>query len=78
MTAVLYAAGGSALTIWLGRPLMRLNYRQSDREADYRSELIRTRENADGIALAGKERTSAPGSWGALTESWETSGASFR
>ncbi|HEX7262123.1 MAG TPA: SbmA/BacA-like family transporter [Luteolibacter sp.] len=55
LTAVLYAAGGSALTIWLGRPLMKLNYRQSDCEADYRAELIRTRENADGIALAGKE-----------------------
>ena len=55
MTAVVYAAAGSALTIWLGRPLIRLNYRQSDCEADYRSELIRTRENADGIALAGKE-----------------------
>jgi putative ATP-binding cassette transporter len=55
MTAVLYAAAGSALTIWLGRPLVGLNYRQSDRDADFRAELIRTRENADGIALAGKE-----------------------
>lgn len=55
MSAVLYAAVGSALTIWLGRPLMRLNYRQADCEADYRSELIHTRENADGIALAGKD-----------------------
>ncbi len=55
MTAVLYAAAGSALTIWLGRPLMRLNYRQADCEADYRAELIQTRKNADGIALAGKD-----------------------
>jgi putative ATP-binding cassette transporter len=53
--AVLYALSGSALTIWLGRPLVRLNYRQSDCEADYRAELIRTRENSDGIALAGRE-----------------------
>jgi putative ATP-binding cassette transporter len=55
MTAVLYATAGSALTVWLGRPLVGLNYRQSDRDADFRAELIRTRENADGIALAGKE-----------------------
>lgn len=40
MIAVLYALGGSALTIWLGRPLIRLNYRQSDFEANFRSELI--------------------------------------
>src|SRR4030095_9601728 len=35
-----YAAAGSLLTVLLGRPLIRLNYRQSDREADFRSALI--------------------------------------
>lgn len=55
MVAVLYAVAGSVLTIWLGRPLIRLNYQQADREADFRSELIHTRVNADGIALSGKE-----------------------
>ena len=53
--AVLYAAAGSALTVLLGRPLIRLNYQQSDFEANFRSELIRLRENADGIALTGNE-----------------------
>jgi putative ATP-binding cassette transporter len=53
--AVLYAIAGSGLTILLGRPLIRLNYRQADREADFRSELIHTRTNADGIALSGME-----------------------
>ncbi|MES2470233.1 MAG: SbmA/BacA-like family transporter [Verrucomicrobiota bacterium] len=53
--AVLYAAAGSALTIWLGRPLIRLNYSQADREADFRSALIQIGANADGIALSGKE-----------------------
>jgi putative ATP-binding cassette transporter len=53
--AVLYAVAGSVLTILLGRPLIRLNYCQADREADFRSELIHTRTNADGIALSGKE-----------------------
>ncbi|MEO8615482.1 MAG: ABC transporter transmembrane domain-containing protein, partial [Luteolibacter sp.] len=32
--AVLYALAGSALTIWLGRPLIRLNYQQADFEAN--------------------------------------------
>jgi putative ATP-binding cassette transporter len=44
LIAVLYALAGSALTIWLGRPLIRLNYRQSDYEADFRSELIHVRD----------------------------------
>lgn len=55
--AVLYAAAGSALTIFLGRPLIRLNYQQSDREADFRSELIGMRENAEGIAVTGNQQT---------------------
>ncbi len=55
MIAVFYALGGSALTIWLGRPLIQLNYRQSDFEADFRSELIRTREDGTEIAATGRE-----------------------
>lgn len=57
LVAVLYAVAGSALTIWLGRPLIRLNYAQADREADFRSELIRMRENAEGIAVTGNQQT---------------------
>lgn len=53
--AVLYAMAGSALTIYFGKPLVQLNYRQSDCEADFRSELIRMRDNAEGIALTGSE-----------------------
>ncbi len=55
LVAVLYAAAGSALTWALGRPLIKLNYRQADCEADFRADLIRVRENAEGIALAGFE-----------------------
>lgn len=55
--AVLYAVVGSAATVFLGRPLLRLNYRQADFEADFRSELIRVRENADGIAMTGNQGT---------------------
>ena len=53
MIAVLYAGAGSALTIWLGRPLIRLNYQQSDFEANFRSELIRLREDGEEIARTG-------------------------
>ena len=55
LIAVVYAFSGSALAIWLGRPLIRLNYRQSDFEANFRTELIHTREEADIIAATGTE-----------------------
>ena len=53
--AVAYAAAGSGLTLWLGRPLMRLNYQQADREADFRSELIYIHQNAEGLAFTRDE-----------------------
>ena len=50
--AVLYAAGGSLFTIVLGRPLIRLNYDQLDKEANFRSELIHVRDNSEAIMQA--------------------------
>ena len=44
-----------ALTIWLGRPLIKLNYRQADCEANFRSDLIWTHDNAEEIAREGKQ-----------------------
>ena len=55
LVAVAYAFAGSILAIWLGKPLVRLNYQQSDYEANFRAELIHTREEADKISAAGKE-----------------------
>lgn len=55
MVAVVYAAGGSLLTILLGRPLIRLNYDQLDKEANFRSGLIHVREHAEAILLSGSE-----------------------
>ena len=49
--AIGYAILGTAATIYLGRPLIGLNYRQSDQEATFRSDLIHVRENGDSIAL---------------------------
>ncbi len=53
--SVLYAAGGSFLTILFGRPLVRLNYDQLDKEANFRADLIHVRENAESVALLARE-----------------------
>ena len=53
--AVVYAICGSLLTIFLGKPLIRLNYHQLDMEANFRSDLIHVRENSESIALAHRE-----------------------
>jgi putative ATP-binding cassette transporter len=54
--AVGYAALGSIVAIGLGRPLVWLNYNQSDQEANLRSALVHVRENAESLVLAGHER----------------------
>jgi len=53
--AVAYAALGSGLTIAFGRPLIWLNYNQSDREASLRSQLVHLRENAESVAFLRRE-----------------------
>jgi len=53
--AVGYAAIGSIGAIYLGLPLVGLNYRQSDQEANFRADLIHVRENAESIALLRRE-----------------------
>lgn len=53
--AVGYASVGTLLTVLLGRPLVGLNYRQFDREAEFRAELVHVRENSDAIAILGRE-----------------------
>lgn len=48
---VAYAVAGSAATVWLGLPLVNLNYRQLDREAEFRSTLVHLREHGESVAL---------------------------
>jgi vitamin B12/bleomycin/antimicrobial peptide transport system ATP-binding/permease protein len=55
VVAVAYALAGTALTVAFGRPLVDLNYAQSDREAELRAELVRVREHADSIVLNADE-----------------------
>jgi putative ATP-binding cassette transporter len=53
--ALIYAAIGTTLTHFVGRPLVRLSFRQQRVEADFRYALVRLRENVEGIALYGGE-----------------------
>jgi putative ATP-binding cassette transporter len=49
--ALLYAIVGTWLTDLIGRPLVRLNFNQQRYEADFRFNLVRFRENTEGVAL---------------------------
>jgi putative ATP-binding cassette transporter len=49
--AILYALAASVLSHYIGRPLIGLNFRQQRLEADFRFNLVRLRENAEGVAL---------------------------
>jgi putative ATP-binding cassette transporter len=53
--AVGYATLGTLATVYLGRPLIGLNYRQSDQEANFRADLLHVRENAESVALLRRE-----------------------
>ena len=53
--ALLYALVGSGLTHLVGRPLIPLSFQQQRLEADFRFNLVRLRENAEGVALYGGE-----------------------
>jgi vitamin B12/bleomycin/antimicrobial peptide transport system ATP-binding/permease protein len=71
--ALLYATAGTWLTQKLGRPLVRLNFQQQRREADFRFGLVRFRENAEGVALyhgEGEEMEGLDGSFRAVLDNW--------
>ena len=53
--ALIYAAIGTVLTHLIGKPLISLNFQQQRFEADFRFNLVRTRENAEQIAALGGE-----------------------
>lgn len=49
--ALLYAIAGTYITFLIGRPLIKLNFRQETVEADFRFGLMRIREYAENIAF---------------------------
>jgi vitamin B12/bleomycin/antimicrobial peptide transport system ATP-binding/permease protein len=54
--ALIYSILGTALTQWIGAPLVNLDFEQQRREANFRFSLVRVRENAEQIALLDGER----------------------
>ncbi|MES2440656.1 MAG: ABC transporter ATP-binding protein/permease [Verrucomicrobiota bacterium] len=48
---VVYAVAGTAISILIGRKLVRLHYHQYEKEADFRYGLVRVRDNAESIAF---------------------------
>jgi vitamin B12/bleomycin/antimicrobial peptide transport system ATP-binding/permease protein len=57
LVALVYATVGSAMTVFLGRPLVVLDNLQLQKEADLRYHLIQTRETAEAIATTGSSKT---------------------
>jgi putative ATP-binding cassette transporter len=55
LVSILYAATGSFLTFMIGRPLVRLNFNQLDKEANFRASLVHVRANAESVALCRRE-----------------------
>ncbi|KAF3448823.1 hypothetical protein FNV43_RR09536 [Rhamnella rubrinervis] len=52
---LVYSIGGTAISVFLGRELVTLNFLQEKKEADFRYGLVRIRENAESIAFYGGE-----------------------
>ncbi|CAO2816452.1 unnamed protein product [Amaranthus hypochondriacus] len=48
---LVYSIGGTAISIFLGKGLVPLNFLQEKKEADFRYGLVRVRENAESIAF---------------------------
>jgi len=53
--ALIYAVGGTWLTMRVGNPLIFLNFNQQRMEADFRYSLVRLRENSESVAIYGGE-----------------------
>ena len=71
--ALVYAIIGTSITHLIGWPLITLNFRQQRFEADFRFNLVRTRENSEQIAsLHGEaaERERHLSRFGLLADNW--------
>lgn len=61
--ALIYAIFGTALTQWIGSPLVQLDFQQQRYEADFRFNLVRARENSEQIALLKGESAERQALW---------------
>ncbi|XP_009146314.1 ABC transporter D family member 2, chloroplastic [Brassica rapa] len=53
---LVYSLGGTAISVFIGKGLVNLNFMQEKKEADFRYNLVRVRENAESIAFYGGEQ----------------------
>ena len=53
---IVYAIGGTFISLQIGKPLVEINFKQEKTEADYRYSLVRIRDNAESIAFFRGER----------------------
>ena len=71
--ALVYTLISSLITHLIGRSLKRLNYEKQQVEADYRANLLITRENAEAVALmngAGAEKSRFRASFSEVVRNW--------
>jgi vitamin B12/bleomycin/antimicrobial peptide transport system ATP-binding/permease protein len=71
--ALIYAVFGTALTHWIGSPLVHLDFSQQRFEADFRFNLVRVRENSEQIALLQGEAAERERLWhrfGHVVDNW--------
>jgi putative ATP-binding cassette transporter len=71
--ALIYAIFGTALTQWIGSPLVNLDFQQQRLEADFRFNLVRVRENSEQIALLdgeSAERQRLSERFGRVVDNW--------
>jgi putative ATP-binding cassette transporter len=71
--ALIYAIFGTALTQWIGSPLVNLSFEQQRYEADFRFNLVRVRENSEQIALLqgeSAERSRLSERFARVVENW--------
>jgi putative ATP-binding cassette transporter len=71
--ALIYAIFGTALTQWIGSPLVNLSFEQQRFEADFRFNLVRVRENSEQVALLrgeSAERQRLSERFGRVVENW--------
>ncbi|RYF40314.1 MAG: ABC transporter ATP-binding protein/permease, partial [Cytophagaceae bacterium] len=71
--ALIYAILGTALTHWIGKPLVALNFSKQRYEADFRFNLVRVRENSEQIALLrgdNAEQVSLSGRFARVVDNW--------
>jgi putative ATP-binding cassette transporter len=71
--ALIYSVLGTWIAHWIGRRLIALNFNRQRVEADFRFNLMRVRENVEGIALHGgeaEESVGLRGRFSAVIQNW--------